>query len=680
MRLRELASIVMVTLMLLAGPCLQSGHAQDVHSTCVETHLDPSKCVISTPKILNIYWNTSAAQWDADAGPAFTQARIDAHSLALTRSSYFSQLEQYHVAAPEFIGSVTAGTCASPPRGVVNMGEMAAIVMCARNAQPDRFAGVNLVALFVPPQSSPAWVTGDIFGAQFELGDCPDYTAFHLLEPGMPDLPIAFVPLNFKCNASFPALFFSYTHELVEAMVDPDPITALGYVDTVLADRITFLTTVLPPEIADVCPAATPFLDGKVSEYWSQAAGAAGACVRGFASTAAPVVTSVGLCGSGRNMRINVIGSGFGSPPPDLPPFSLANAATASSLYFRFVDPAPSPPACGSSSGWEGGHAFDPLDTGVRVQFQSWTDSAIAIGGFGGTYGAGGKLARPGDPVVVAVRSSGNGQEACALAMIPRPSQIGLTTSAPLTVGDHGAIEGVVRDSGGCGQDAIAVTLTASAGTLAGTATTDSFGGFTADFTPPAEDGPVTIAARLNAPPLTRFAAIPIAPVMDTIAPLFGDVAGGTVVTMTGRGFVNNETVVNFGAGNPAAAQVQSPTRLTVVVPPSAGAGDVPIGVSVRGVPAAAVRLFSYIVPFAPSLQFSDASCGSAVLSAHVFDHQGRPVGGEPVTLTAVAGQFVSGSASSTSVTLSTDAAGQVKVKMATTGASPNELAASVSE
>ena len=387
MRLRGLASIVMVTLMLLAGPCLQSGHAQDVHSTCVETHLDPSKCVISTPKILNIYWNTSAAQWDADAGPAFTQARIDAHSLALTRSSYFSQLEQYHVAAPEFIGSVTAGTCASPPRGVVNMGEMAAIVMCARNAQPDRFA-VNLVARFVPPQSSPAWVTGDIFGAQFELGDCPDYTAFHLLEPGMPDLPIAFVPLNFKCNASFPALFFSYTHELVEAMVDPDPITALGYVDTVLADRITFLTTVLPPEIADVCPAATPFLDGKVSEYWSQAAGAAGACVRGFASTAAPVVTSVGLCGSGRNMRLNVIGSGFGSPPPDLPPFSLANAATASSLYFRFVDPAPSPPACGSSSGWEGGHAFDPLDTGVRVQFQSWTDSAIAIGGFGSTYGA----------------------------------------------------------------------------------------------------------------------------------------------------------------------------------------------------------------------------------------------------------------------------------------------------
>jgi hypothetical protein len=103
----------------------------------------------------------------------------------------------------------------------------------------------------------------------------------------------------------------------------------------------------------------------------------------------------------------------------------------------------------------------------------------------------------------------------------------------------------------------------------------------------------------------------------------------------------------------------------------------VPIGVSVRGVPAAAVRLFSYIVPFAPRLQFSDASCGSAVLSAHVFDHQGRPVGGEPVTLTAVAGQFVSGSTSSTSVTLSTDAAGQVKVKMATTGASPNELAAS---
>jgi hypothetical protein len=179
--------------------------AAEVHSTCVDTsHLDPSRCVVTQPKILNIYWDTGLAAWDAAAGPEFTQARIDAHSLALTRSTYFSQLAQYHIQAPEFLGGVTSIGCPPPPHGTANMEEMGDIVSCVRSAHQQLFAGINLVALFIPRETSPAWVTGGIFGITlFEAGDCSNYSAYHLLEPGMPDLPIAFIPLACPFNFDF---------------------------------------------------------------------------------------------------------------------------------------------------------------------------------------------------------------------------------------------------------------------------------------------------------------------------------------------------------------------------------------------------------------------------------------------------------------------------------------------
>src|ERR1043166_1441427 len=149
-------------------------------------------------------------------------------------------------------------------------------------------------------------------------------------------------------------------------------------------------------------------------------------------------------------MQINVTGAGFGPPPPDVPVFNIANGTTASSVYFAFGDK-PASDTCTSSFSWEGGHAFDPQDTGVRVEFQSWSDTAIQIGGFGGSYGTGGKLARPGDPVTVVVNNKDTGLLACATATIPSPAQLGLTASAPFAVGDQGFIQGMVRDAGGCG-------------------------------------------------------------------------------------------------------------------------------------------------------------------------------------------------------------------------------------
>jgi hypothetical protein len=662
LRLKQLLHI----LLFIAGGYAPVALAQDVHSTCVEVfHQDPATCVVSHPKILNIYWDTSATAWDADAGPQSSHERIDAHSLALTRSTYFSQLQQYHISAPEFLGGVISTGCPAPPHGHVNLDAMANTVRCVRQTQPDSFANVNLVAIFVPPQTEPQWIS-DMLGFQLGLGVCETAGAFHLLEPGMPDVPIAFIPL--ACNHTFPAVLFSYTHELVEAMSDPEPLSAFGYVDTNLGDRITFGTNVLPPEIGDLCEntGGSRFLDGLITQYWSQTAHA---CVPGFAPPIpSPNITGVQVCGSGKGMQINVTGTGFGPPPPDVPAFNIPNGTTASSVYFAFGD-TPSN-TCPSSFSWEGGHAFDPQDTGVRIEFQSWSDTAIQIGGFGGNYGIGGKLANPGDPVMVVVNNKDTGLLACATATIPSPAHLGLTASAPFAVGDQGFIQGVVRDAGGCGEDRIDVTLTASAGTLAHNAATDPVGNFQAAFTAPQEAGPVIITATIHPPAITRTETIPIAPIFQSISPPRADISGGTVVTIAGRGFVPNQTALDFGANNPQLTQVQSSAQLTVVVPSSheAKAGDVAVDLRVRGVPAAAVRTLTYFVPFGPLLRFSNANCGSATLTAQVFDHSGNPVAGEPVTLTAMSGQFQSGGSLSATLTLNTNASGEVTTKMVAAG------------
>ena len=491
---------------------------------------------------------------------------------------------------------------------------MANIVRCVRQTQPDSFANVNLVAIFIPPKTEPQWVTSDLFGIHLDFGVCQSgAAAFHLLEPGMPDVPIAFIPL--ACNPTFPAVLGSYSHELVEAMSDPEPLSAFGYVDTNLGDRITFGTTLLPPEIGDLCEKATgsSFLDGSVTQYWSQTAHA---CVPGFAPPiTAPSIAGLHLCGSGKGMQINITGSGFGPPPPDVPVFNIPNGTTASSVYFSFGDK-PASNSCGSSFSWEAGHAFDPQDTGVRVEFQSWSDTAIQIGGFGGSYGTGGKLANPGDPVMVVVNNKDTGLLACATATIPSPSQVGLTASSPFAVGDQGFIQGVVRDAGGCGADQIDVTLTASAGTLAHNAATDPVGNFQAAFTAPQEAGAVIITATIHPPAITRTETIPIAPVFQSISPPRADISGGTVVTIAGRGFVPNQTALNFGPNNPAATQVQSLTQLTVVVPPShqTKAGDVAVDLSVRrracrcGTPAYILRAFWAASPvFRRELRSGDA-------------------------------------------------------------------------
>ena len=110
-------------------------------------------------------------------------------------------------------------------------------------------------------------------------------------------------------------------------------------------------------------------------------------------------ITSVNLAGTGKNLRIEVNGSGFGPAPPE-----LSGSPFVGNLNdFRFFD---FRAHCGMSSslfaaGFQGWGRDRP--TSVFLRYESWSDRKIVITGFAGTYGRGCAEYEEGDPVAIVV-------------------------------------------------------------------------------------------------------------------------------------------------------------------------------------------------------------------------------------------------------------------------------------
>ncbi len=688
-----------VTIWSLAPPPI--AHAQDVHSHCIEIDLKPpGDCVITQPKVLIVYWDTGVAQWNADAGAANTRDRIDAHLLALTRSTYFSQLGQYHISAPEFVGSVTSGSCQAPQTvggpipafvGVANLGDMNSLLDCVKRNHPQSFENATLAVLLIPPQVTPAWVTNlvpniDVFGNESHnspaLPSCDAFGAFHLI---LAKIPTAVIPL--KCSGDFPTVLSNISHEVIEAVTDPDSILQGGYVDTTPGHNMgQFGSVLVAPEIADLCEATTadtPFLDGGVAQYWSQASMG---CVSGFDTDKPPaVVTDLALCGGGRNMRVTVQGTDFGLLPSDA-------SAPGSSLYFGYAESASTatPPAGACfrftepplvpAPAFQAGHLFAPLDSGVTAQFLSWDNIQIRLGGFAGAYGTSPRVTTPGHLARVEVANQETGTLSCfGPVLLPAPTRIVGTPTPAIPVGQRGSVGGTVIDGSathpGCGHEAVAVTVSASAGSLdTELLVSDADGEFRTQFTAPNLAGPITILA--NAAPIVGQWTVNVAPVVTEVAPAHVDTAGGTHVTITGRGFVADATVVKFN-GVAAPAQVRSSTSLSVDAPPSPSTGPASVAVLVHDVPSASAPQVTYVPAFGPFLTFFDASCGKASVSADVFDHAGAPVAGQMVSLTADSGSFVAASGPVATLSADTDTSGRMTGRMATPSAAATAIAVS---
>lgn len=90
-------------------------------------------------------------------------------------------------------------------------------------------------------------------------------------------------------------------------------------------------------------------------------------------------------------------------------------------------------------------------------------------------------------------------------------------------------------------------------------------------------------------------------PLISSISPDFGPVVGGTVVTITGTGFLPGATV-KFGATQATFATVVSPTRIDVTSPPGTGVVDVVVTVNANPSPTGPQARFSYSGPTVESI------------------------------------------------------------------------------
>ena len=97
-------------------------------------------------------------------------------------------------------------------------------------------------------------------------------------------------------------------------------------------------------------------------------------------NAATPQITNVTFSGTGAGTTITVTGSGFGSSP-------FGSPFTGDLNDFQFLDFRTHTGAASSLFGaGAGGFGINPPNP-VTLDYQSWSNDQIVIGGFGGTYG-----------------------------------------------------------------------------------------------------------------------------------------------------------------------------------------------------------------------------------------------------------------------------------------------------
>jgi hypothetical protein len=312
--------------------------------------------MISTPIMVNLYWDTNHGAWNAHVAPSPgslgdgspTIARIDAMTQALAHSSYLSGLAEYGVSSwtlgPSLVLGEVSGcplSLATPPANTqLAYNALSQVASCIQPALAALNGDNVVLTIFYPPQV----VAGG------DHGFCGTSVAYH--EDGPSYIrAVSFVPL--VCNPAKNGLSMlgqtmnSYTHELVESITDP--ITPFGYRNLIIP-----IGPWNGEEVADVCqggsngplgelPSAnflktTLGTPAALSTFWSNNQST---CISGVSSSAPlPYVSnghdlSLSFCGRGENMQITL---NYWQPygfPQRMVPWDLANGEGASTLFLN---------------------------------------------------------------------------------------------------------------------------------------------------------------------------------------------------------------------------------------------------------------------------------------------------------------------------------------------------------
>src|SRR5215813_11685564 len=136
---------------LLTAPL--SARAQTLGNFC------PSgTCDITDPHYVNVYWDSSLAQWDTDVAAGvnadFGHDHVDHLTEAVINSKYYSGLTQYSVTSVSLGPSISAAGCAAAPATLDKaLNNLPTLVNCLLALYPALKKDNTILNVFVPPQS-----------------------------------------------------------------------------------------------------------------------------------------------------------------------------------------------------------------------------------------------------------------------------------------------------------------------------------------------------------------------------------------------------------------------------------------------------------------------------------------------------------------------------------------------
>ncbi len=541
-----------------------------------------------------------------------TQARIDAITRAILASGYFFPMaSDYKIFTATWGGSMTP-PCEAPPADVdTALSKMSDLVNCVMTANPALNNGNTILNVFLPPQTINTGFCNVVNGAHA--------TAEH----DKWGVPVTVNPTISACNASFNILINGLSHEMVESATDPVPASPTGFK--------TFNV-----EIGDLCENThVPFLFSDLTKYWSNGANS---CVNGVGTTT-PAISSTTVCGTGKHMRIALMGSFEGTP------WDLSGAVFGDqTLYLQAA-------VSHGTSHWSAGNIDGMPTDSVVLSNINWRQDSISIGGFGAGYGNA-MVVAPGDTVTLKVFSVATGLSATGSVTAPGPSALTFANLTYMLPGASQTVTGSVVDSSSCTIEATPVSLSATAGTVP-TATTNESGMFSSAYTAGPIAGLATITGTSGN--ISASVTVPVLPNDVALSTYAGSVTGGQRVTLTGAGF-DSSTTIYFGgplagSGRGSEATVNSVASdhhsvvFTTPLSPLGGDGTGVASVTavVNGMTGAALN-YRYIVPGRPVLVTDGDYCKTqpVPMTVTVFNDDGS-VDHAKVDLKATYPAFVEG-------------------------------------
>jgi hypothetical protein len=417
-------------------------------------------CDIATPVYMNVYWDTSFAQWNSDAAATsadLTVDRIDTMVQALVNSEYFQPLGEYSVSSVSVLPSIVMpSACGAAPTTLDTAhAELGPIGDCIVENTPQINPSIAILNILLPPQVSP--------GTDFCSPGNED--ADHDVV-GNSQVEVTFIPTNSSClnlppDSFIQALFHNMSHEMVEGASDPNHKSPTGWKEPFTSEG----------EIADICEdfpltqalasnpgsqvSQQPFLYAAVSTFFAQVSGfgitnsfnfnVPGFCVPlpppnvlTFVSTGTtasafgPQITTAAVCGAGASMAMAAQVSDAGPTPFDLGPDGTVFFNVAVNADQRL------------GGQWVAGlHGFPPdqttigllnwdtPDAGGNTLIRAFGFSAVSPSGTlgygaseGGVNNAPLALVRPGDQLTLNVFDTQFGQNISITLPVENPSQI----------------------------------------------------------------------------------------------------------------------------------------------------------------------------------------------------------------------------------------------------------------